>query len=614
MNTCFNKTRPLWPSRFSVRIFLASLVCLLAGLCPGQTSDELSLRGPVFLKQPVAVYNNWSAYDELSDNVRLTEALAMKQLGEILRLRKAGVAIDYYMMDAYWFDPKGGYREFRRGDWPNGPERWLTACRQHGIRPGLWLASNTLSQMEPAPEWESSLIAERSAMCLFRGGFLPHLIETMQQWYGRGVRMFKFDFANLRAVTPDLAKQLSRDEIFAKNSEALRQALMDFRRKNPEVVLVGFNGFGGEVEGTFAPIRQTVDPRWLLAFDTMYCGDPRPSDVPMMNFWRSQDVYSDHMVRYYELNGLPLERIDNTGFMVGTTGTCYKRGTAAWKGMLLLEHARGGRMNVYHGNLELIDAHKAAWFAKVQALYLKAHTLGRAYSFGGLPGKEEFYGFCTVTSAGALYTVVNPAQTVRTVSLPEVVRGQTPVRSGRVLFHDTGFSPRLAGSAITLGPEELALVGFGEYAQRKYDLGVEEDMSIPAAIGPLAANFVAQGTNAVAAMVDLPAGNDLRVVMRQFRDGEPCRISRGAPPNGTSLGKVLVIQASQAGREVPVHINYDKAIWSGLSWGVGEIRNADCQSGQPVQIRCLSLEKEPVELKVQAYGINYAQSPKKKQR
>src|SRR5262249_2285514 len=53
-----------------------------------------------FLRDPVWVYNNWSAYDELSDNIPLTEELAMRELNEILRLRKLGVHFDYYMMDA----------------------------------------------------------------------------------------------------------------------------------------------------------------------------------------------------------------------------------------------------------------------------------------------------------------------------------------------------------------------------------------------------------------------------------------------------------------------------------------------------------------------------------
>jgi hypothetical protein len=38
-----------------------------------------------------------------------------------------------------------------------------------------------------------------------------------------------------------------------------------------------------------------------------------------MNFWRSVDIYSDHMVRRYEQSFLPPERIDSTGFMIGTS-------------------------------------------------------------------------------------------------------------------------------------------------------------------------------------------------------------------------------------------------------------------------------------------------------
>src|ERR1700682_3397838 len=60
-------------------------------------------RGETLLRDPVWVYNNWSSYDELSDNIPLTEELAMKELKEMLRLRNFGVQFDYYMMDAFWF-------------------------------------------------------------------------------------------------------------------------------------------------------------------------------------------------------------------------------------------------------------------------------------------------------------------------------------------------------------------------------------------------------------------------------------------------------------------------------------------------------------------------------
>ena len=74
-----------------------------------------------------------------------------------------------------------------------------------------------------------------------------------------------------------------------------------------------------------------------------------------MNFWRSMDIYSDHMVRRYEQSFLPLERIDSTGFMLGNTGTIYYRKNHAWKGALILMMARGGWVNTVHGNLEFLS-------------------------------------------------------------------------------------------------------------------------------------------------------------------------------------------------------------------------------------------------------------------
>src|SRR5262249_56992131 len=132
---------------------------------------------------------------------------------------------------------------------------------------------------------------------------------------------------------------------------AFRAALKKFREKNPDVVLAAFNGFGGDVESTSGPFpfSKPVDLRWLEVFDALYSGDPRPSDVPEMNFWRCVDIYSDHMVRRYEQSGVPLKRIDSTAFMIGNTGTNYYRKTSAWQGSLLLTVARGGSINTVHG-------------------------------------------------------------------------------------------------------------------------------------------------------------------------------------------------------------------------------------------------------------------------
>ena len=100
---------------------IASCATLAALLIPAGSALGQNEPPPPALSAPISVYNNWSSYDELSDNIPLTETLAMRELDELLRLKRAGVQFDYYMMDAFWFAPDGGYRTWRKPNWPNGP-------------------------------------------------------------------------------------------------------------------------------------------------------------------------------------------------------------------------------------------------------------------------------------------------------------------------------------------------------------------------------------------------------------------------------------------------------------------------------------------------------------
>jgi hypothetical protein len=60
------------------------------------------------------------------------------------------------------------------------------------------------------------------------------------------------------------------------------------------------------------------------------------------------------------------------------------------------------------------------------------------------------------------------------------------------------------------------------------------------------------------------------------------------------MGKVLALSATQDGRDVPIRISYDKIIWSGLSWAVGEIDAARLAPGKPLTVRFHSAEKGPI--------------------
>lgn len=555
------------------------------------------------LKRPFTIYNNWSAYDELSDNIPQTEELCMKMLDEAIRLKTQGVQIDCYLIDAFWFDVEGGYRTWHKQNWPNGPDNWLKRCKENGIVPGLWFSTN-LIQSGGSPmlnfisEWEGSQTSDKAVLSLFEGGYLNHLMETLQMYADKGFGVFKFDFAYFDAASDYVKSTMLAADIEEANKRAFIQALKNFRAKNPNVKFIGYNGFGGDMENTITPFRKTVDPRWLEVFDTLYSGDPRFSDVPMMNIWRSQDIYSDHMVQQFAFNGLPLPRIDNCSFMIGETGTCYNRGIAAWKSSLILNLARGGWLNVYHGNIDLLNNTDAQWFATVQRAYLQLQEFGQISILGGIPGKVQVFGYKALSADGCLFTIVNPSQSVQEIELPidEV--------KGRIVFTDSGFTPTLIGNKLTLGAEQMSVIGFGKYNTDEYNWGVDNDIVIARQIKQVeSAIQIKDNHTAEIRITDCP--ENMRIVFSQLDDGgKPFRSWGGAPPNGIKMSEYLKISAKQGNKSIPVKINHEKMIWSGLSWAVGEITKENINPKLPLTITCWSKEGESKNIKIEIYSIN----------
>jgi hypothetical protein len=557
------------------------------------------------LKEPVFVYNNWSAYDELSDNVAQTETLSMRELNEIIRLKAKGVRIDYYVMDAFWFDKQGGYRSWHKEHWPNGPDHWLYYCLQNNIKPGMWFSTNLVvmggkQALDIIPEWEDSVGTDKNILCLFDGGYLKHLSETLQLWYDKGVRLFKFDFAYFEAITPAMKDKFSPEEVKEKNKVAFMQMLQNFRLKNNDVVITGYNGFGGDMENTFIPFDKKIDNRWLDTFDTLYCGDPRFSDVPMLNIWRSQDNYSDHQVSAYLAYGMPIQRIDNCAFMIGKTGTCYYRANHCWKGMLLLELARGGWMNVYHGNLELLDDKDAKWFAKTQGMFREIQKENKITTFGKIPGKGKPYGFVATGKIGQLVTVVNPSQETAYITLP------ANVGSSKLLYSDGGYLPTVKGNQLTLGAEQLAVIGFAGYADEKYNLGRDETIQIPHSISQLKITEKEIGRNNIEITVTPIPNKNIRVLFQQFeKNGLPRRSWGGSPPDGKKMNELLKITVKQNDRDIPLCIENDKMIWSGLSWAAGEIAKKDIDVTKPLILQCSSAETDALQLRAEVYVVEY---------
>jgi hypothetical protein len=201
---------------------------------------------------------------------------------------------------------------------------------------------------------------------------------------------------------------------------------------------------------------------------------------------------------------------------------------------------------------------------------------------------------------------MNPAQSVEEIELPLLSRVQEPLGGGRVIFRDAGFVPELSGNKIKLGPGQLAAAGFGRYAGREFDLGVEEDVHIPQSIAPVDARFVSRGQNTIEATLTAPTKGDLRIIFQQRNsDGWITRSWPGGPPKGKPVGTVLGIRADQNGKELPIATDYDRVIWSGLSWGAGEIRRGDFVAGQALTVHCSSAEKNPMKLEARVYSVEY---------
>jgi hypothetical protein len=531
--------------------------------------------------RPFYVYDNWSAYDELSDMVPLTEALSMHEFEEVCRLRRSGVVIDAYLMDAFWYSPDGGYRIWREDGWPRGPDAWLRACAREGILPGLWFTANTAFHLNPPTAWRDSLSGNGWGFSCDTGGFMAGFMEVLDTWYARGVRVFKFDFADFDARAANLPESVP-EPVRDKNVGAFRRAMRDFREGHPDAILLAYNGFEDTEYMTWTdrPTRAVIAPEWFEVFDTVYCGDPRPADTPLPSFWRTLDVYADAMVHLlHRGSGRRLAEIDNCAFMIGNCGTCYRRGSEEWRTTALLSYARGGRVHVTMGNLEALSDEDGKWLADVQRFYAAA---GEPSWVGGNPGRAELYAY----AAGDAITAVNPSIEPR-----RLVLGQ----SYGIVYSDGAVENN--GESLSLGPGSVAVVARG--AVGAPSLGDASSSHVPRA--RLEANWTLS-ERGVKGELAAPAA-DLHLVFKQTDgDGFAVRTSGGSPPDGKSSAQLLRIDVRQGDRRLNLLRPDDKVIWSGISWAYGIVPAAELVPGERVKVSFQTDEARAVGFDAAAYG------------
>ena len=106
----------------------------------------------------------------------------------------------------------------------------------------------------------------------------------------------------------------------------------------------------------------------------------------------------------------------------------------------------------------------------------------------------------------------------------------------------------------------------------------------------------------------LVRGSDVRIFLQQF-DSNNLPHRSWPWGNGSAdekkMNELIIINVQQDGHNVPMHIEYDKLIWSGLSWAAGEINHADFDPDKPLFIQCKSAEKADLILKAVVYEVKY---------
>jgi len=565
--------------RFPQFLSVSALVLFVASVAASAERQPFSSQ----LAAPIAVY---SYADPMggSGAAPLSEKQALHQVDQLLRLKQAGVHFDYDVINAHGFAATPVHSVQRSDAWPDGPGIWIAKCRASGIRPGLRFNVADWSALNPTGSSTSDITA------------------ALQAWYDRGIRLFQFD-------AESSASGAASAELDSSSSTLLRQAIEAFGIRNRDAVVLfatepslqGNSPDSGAANADHLAtnVEHTFDSLQLDAFTFVSTGSLRLFAAPQANPWRSVDIQADSAVRRFEKLGIPLAQIRSAGFSMSAGS-----GLPAWKGAFLLSMARGGWVNSLHGDLATIQPNDARWIARAQQLFLKLQAARGIHSFGGSPDGNQPYGFAGANSHGSVYVVINPGDSVATLSLPVSDSGQLVSGVGRVQFRDAGFAPRLSGNAITLGPGQMALVGYGAYASSAFAFGVQDHVVIPHSIELLSAEFHKTDRGAIEASIEPPINGVLRLVVHPRQaTGRPLTADSANASSADDAKQPFTLEVTQYDRPIPVRLDNGSQLGNGMAWTVGEIDVNDLTPGVPIEVHIHSNAQDPPDLEGSAFAI-----------
>ena len=502
---------------------------------------------------PLRIYCDWGAHDE-SDNsaaLPLDEQMAYRLLADICRAKEqTGLAFDYYLMDDYWYSPGDMYTAFDKEHWPNGPNAFIQAVEAAGMQFGLWFDVNLQKLDVGCKTFMRG--GTPDLLCMSYRENMDKLFQGVEhQIRENHVRLLKFDFAFFDC--DDTSHLFHSARHTASKEPAVRffiEHLADLRSRYPDLRVLAYNGFTTDLSfiSSVDPNRHglAVSPFWAEAVDYIYCGDPRPAEMPAP-LQKSLLHYTDCMIEQFRDALFPIEAVDDHGTMVGNTGTIYYLGRKALRDSYILNIVRGTCKRHLYGETALLTEEDWAFMAAVEPMFdfvcsPSCHTIPVLQR----PSERGLYGYSNTDGDKGIITLVNAGATPlpAVVNLPCWQEGER--LSWRLLYH--------AGERVSHTLPEAGILT-AEVEPFGVDVYGWERQCCPIDAGYVNVD--------VGCQVHLPISGDCqRIGLRFLRENfSPLRANNGIRSD---------LQVTAQGGELTL---CDKVfIWSGISFAVYHIK------------------------------------------
>ncbi len=375
---------------------------------------------------PLRIYCDWGLHDDMTDDkrpVELTAKMTLDNLDLIGKVMKeTGIGLDYYLMDAFWFEPDSGYRDFKKRTFPDGIAPVLEKLQKMGLKFGLWFDINCKHGKLRGMEKYNAMLDDENVLCFSCDRVADIITEAVAHHITENhIDLIKLDFAYFECKNPAHGHSVEL-------CESKERAVMNFiamvgklKALNPDLKILCYNGWTTSLERIGCVRKRSghpISPYWCEYADYFYCGDPRPSEIASGSLVQSIVYYTDAMVRDFAEGYVPLRCIDDHGTMLGKTETIYRQGRNLFRQGILLNVMRGGcKLNLY-GDLSDLGMEDWEYYRFVDGLFREITEKEMKHSFiCGDARRGEVYGYSASAAGEGFFVLCNPAMQARRASV-----------------------------------------------------------------------------------------------------------------------------------------------------------------------------------------------------